>query len=97
MKILALEHEKAGVAAADFQSHLRGEAKRVWDLYQQGIVREIYFAPGSSARAVLMLECADEAAARTALATLPLVEKGLIEFELLPLIPYSGWGRLFAE
>ena len=97
MKLLALEHERPGHSAADFQPHLRGEARRVWDLYQQGVVREIYFSPGSSARAVLVLECADETAARAALSTLPLVAEGLIDFELLPLIPYPGWGRLFAE
>ncbi len=97
MKILALEKELPGYTAADFQTHLRGEALRVWELYQQGVVREIYFAPGSSARAVLMLEAVDETAACEALATLPLVAAGLIQFDLLPLVPYPGWGRLFAE
>jgi hypothetical protein len=96
MKILALERELPGFIAADFQPYLHGEAKRVWELYQQGIVREIYFAPGSVARAVLMLEAATEAEALADLATLPLVEAGLISFDLLPLVPYPGWGRLFA-
>ena len=46
--------------------------------------------------AVLVLECADAAEARSALAGLPLVAAGLIEFELIPLVPYDGFARLFA-
>ncbi len=33
--------------------------------------------------------------ARAALATLPLVREGLIDFELVPLAPYPGFARLF--
>ena len=42
-----------------------------------------------------MLECAGVDEARAALATLPLVREGLIDFELVPLAPYSGFARLF--
>jgi hypothetical protein len=94
MKILAIEKEVAGVAAKDFQPHLRAEAARAWELYQSGVLRELYFCadwPG----AVLMLECADLEAARAALDTLPLVQEHLLEFELIPLKPYPGFARLF--
>lgn len=46
---------------------------------------------------MLVLECADVQAAREALGTLPLVQHGLIEFELIPLRAYPGFARLFAE
>jgi hypothetical protein len=95
VKILALEHESPGVAAEQFRPHLRREAARAWELYQAGVIRELYFRRDQST-AVLVLECADVEAAREALATLPLVEAGLIRFDLLPLAPYPGFARLFA-
>ena len=42
-----------------------------------------------------MLECESLDAAQQALATLPLVQNGLIRFELIPLRPYPGFARLF--
>lgn len=95
MKFLALEHEKPGLQAADFQPHLKAEARAVWELYQSGLLRELYFRPDRHT-AVLILECQEEAQARAALADLPLVQAGLIEFELIPLAPYTGFERLFA-
>lgn len=96
MKILAIEQERSGLTAHDFQPHLSAEAIKAWELYQSGIIRELYFQKDRHV-AVLMLECADEHEARDMLATLPLVQAGLISFDLLPLIPYDGFSRLFAE
>ena len=97
MKILAIEHELPGVTSTDFTPELaKAEAARAWELYQTGLLRELYFCRDHSS-AVLMLECADVAAAEEILNTLPLVKAGLITFELLPLIPYPGFARLFGE
>jgi hypothetical protein len=60
------------------------------------VVRELYFRQDRAA-AVLMLECADIADASKVLRTLPLVREGLIAFELVPLLPYPGFSRLFAQ
>ena len=44
MKILALEREAAGKGKTAFSpSLLKAEARKVWDLQQSGIIREIYF------------------------------------------------------
>lgn len=96
MKILALEQERSGVTAEAFKPHLKAEAARAWELYQAGVVREMYFRQDRS-EAVLVLECADVAEAEAALNTLPLVQAGLITFEIIPLRPYPGFARLFAE
>lgn len=95
MKILAMEKEKAGTQPHQFVEHLKTEAAQVWDLYQAGVVRELYFRQDRSV-AVLMLECADAIEAGRILDTLPLVQSGLIEFDVIPLIPYPGFSRLFA-
>lgn len=94
MKFLALEREQPGLTAADFAPHLEAEAQRAWALYEAGIVRELYFNPDDHT-AVLILECADAAAARAALDSLPLAQAGLVSFELVPLAPYTGFARLF--
>jgi hypothetical protein len=95
MKILALEKEVPDTSGKDFSPHLKAEAKKVWELHQKDVIREIYFRrdwPG----AVLVLECASVDAAQQALNELPLVKERLIAFDLIPLGPYPGFGRLFA-
>lgn len=96
MKILAIEHECPGIAGDAFTPDLlRQEAAKAWELYQSGVVRELYFRHDRHA-AVLILECTDVAEAQAFLNTLPLVQVGLITFELIPLVPYPGFARLFA-
>lgn len=95
MKILALEKTKGGVTARDFKPYLVKEAKKVWELQQSDIIREIYF--NNEKNAVLILECADINEAEYILNELPLVEKKLISFKLMSLSPYPGFSRLFKE
>ncbi len=94
MKILALEKEIPGTPATAFGALLKAEAAKAWELYQQGVVRELFFN-AEEHTAILVLECQDMQAARLILAQLPLVQAGLIEFEVIPLIPYDGFERLF--
>ena len=94
MKILALEKEIPGATPEEFQAHAKAEARRVWELYQTGVLREFYFRADRD-EAVLILECRDAAEAHHVLGSLPLVKAGLITFELIPLAPYPGFERLF--
>lgn len=94
MKILALEKENKIVGQKQTPSLLRSEAERVWELYQSGIIREIYFTQEGH-QAVIILECANQIQAKNVLESLPLLQAGMIDFEILPLDPYTGFGRLF--
>ena len=96
MKILAMEINMEGINPEQFQPHLKAEAQRAWELYQNGTLRELYFRADQS-EAVLILECADVNEAQQTLASLPLVKAGLIAFEVVPLVPYPGFARLFGE
>jgi len=93
MKILAVEREVPGVKDEQFTPHLKAESLRAWELYQSGIIRELYFSKDNFA--VLILECNDENEAAKILNSLPLVEEGLIKFEIISLMPYPGFNRLF--
>jgi hypothetical protein len=96
MKILALEKEVSGVTAGAFKPYHKEEAARVWELYQAGVFREMYFRQDESS-AVLILECDSVEQARGLLDTLPLVREGLITFDVIPLVPYPGLARLFGD
>ena len=96
MKIIALEHELPNATADGFQQYAKDEAKKVWELVQAGVVRETYFRADRS-EAVLVLECRTVDEAREALSTLPFVKNQLITFELISLIAYPGFERLFEK
>jgi muconolactone delta-isomerase len=95
MRILAIERPVEGAGPVQFTPAMAAaEARRAWDLHQAGVIRELNFQADQTA-AVLMLECADITAAGAALASLPMVAAGPIEFEVLPLRAYPGFARLF--
>ena len=96
MKILAIEKEVDGITEEQIRPFLKTEAQKVWELYQNGFIREIYFTKNSH-KAVLILEGTDENEARSILNTLPLVKEKLITFDLFPLVPYDGFARLFEK
>ncbi len=96
MKIIALEQELPGATGEGFAQHVKAEARRAWELVQAGVFREMYFRQDRP-EAVLVLECASLGEAREVLGTLPLVQAGLITFDLIPLRAYPGFARLFAK
>jgi muconolactone delta-isomerase len=96
MKFIAIEKEPPGISRERFQPLLNAEAARVWELYQSGLVREMYFRADRS-EAVLVLECDDLEQAQETLSSLPFVQEALISFEINPLIPYPGFRRLFKD
>ena len=95
VKILALEHELPGATAGKFHQYTVQEARKAWDIYQAGLIRELYFRADRD-EAVLVLECASLEEAHSKLCDLPFVREGLIAFELIPLKAYPGFERLFA-
>ena len=96
MKLLAFERELKGKTKGDFDSHLTSEANKVWEYYKKGIIREIYFTKETH-EAVLLLECESKKEAENYLTSLPLVQAGLIRFDITKLVPYDGFERLFQE
>lgn len=95
MKILAIEKEMPGIVDSDYLPHLESEARKAYELQQQGLIRELYFTDDHCA--VLMLEARDKAHAREIVNQLPLVQHKLIDFDLLALVAYPGFARLFKD
>jgi len=92
MKFLAIETELEEVKAEQIKDLLRDESKIVLNLYERGIIREIYF--NQSHCAVIILECNSLSDAKGELNKLPLVKRNLIQFEISELNPYTGFSRL---
>jgi hypothetical protein len=95
MKILALDRPRPDATLEKYQPHLRDEVRHTWESYRKGVIRDIYFRQDRPGVAIV-LECDDTAEARNVLATFPLVKAGLIDFEVIPLGPFTNWELLFA-
>jgi hypothetical protein len=93
MKILAFEYKLPGVTAESFSQYANAEILRIWELYQEGVIRELDLRADRN-EVVLTLECESVESARQALKTLPSGKEGLIYFELIPLKTYTGFERL---
>ena len=93
MKLLAIEKEATTINWSEESEILINEARRVYSLFQEGIIREIYF--NDTENAVIVLECPSREDAESILSTLPLAEAGMISFQLMELKPYHGFSRLF--
>ena len=75
---------------AQFAEYIDAERERVRELYRDGVVRSIW-SRQDAAGAVMLLECPDEAAARTAVGSLPLARRGMLEVQVVPLSPYPAF------
>jgi hypothetical protein len=95
MMVLAIGRLREGAEARSVALRARDEMRALWRLYRDGVVREMYW-PGRPG-AVLLLETAAWRDAESALAGLPLAAAGVIEFELIELLPFSAFEVLFAD
>jgi hypothetical protein len=92
--MIALEHECRALPTKGADSVLRAEARALWALQQEGFVRAAYFR-GDRKEAVLLVEAQSVDESQVKLGRLPLVQGEYIKFELIPLVPYDGFARLF--
>jgi len=95
MKLLAIENESSAVNWDEETETLINESYRVYHLFQEGIIRDIFFTENENA--VIILECASKAEAANVLSTLPLVKAGMISFEVMELRPYTGFDRIIQK
>jgi muconolactone delta-isomerase len=95
MKVLAIGQIPDGVDRSEFARYQQAELRRAWQLYSEGVIREMY-TRADAPNAVLMLEAPDLEQARAALDSLPMVAGGVLTFELMALGPFLHFQHLFA-
>ena len=76
---------------ADFAARVDAEREQARRLYAEGFARQIWLR-GDAPGACLLVEADSEAVVRERLDTLPLFAAGMIEFSVIPLKPYAGFG-----
>ena len=90
MKVVAICHRRTEYAPSEFTPHLEAESLQALRLFAADKIREIY-SRSDGKGAVIVLEAKDEAEARSFLETLPLVQKGMLDFDLYGAKPYRGF------
>jgi hypothetical protein len=93
--VLFVSAAKATAKPEVLRSTLRDEVATAWDQYKRGALRQI-FSREDRQGAVVLFECENIDAAKALVSELPLVQKDLIEFQLIPLSPFVGFELLFA-
>ena len=97
MKVLAIGHARSGIRWEHIAPYVGEQARSVWERYEIDQVREFYLRADHQPGAVLILECDDVTEADRLVATLPMAEAGLLDFELIPLRPFMGFRELFED
>lgn len=95
MKFLVLLTPVAGREPAEFKPYAVAEMQAVWNDYKAGTLREIYFSPGPLIISVIY-ETSSRDELQQAVARLPMVEAGLLSFQLIELGPMHSFEVLFA-
>ncbi len=95
MKIIVLAKRHGDVSVEQIRPYMKPEIEAVWRLYTQGIIREFYTRADQGGPAILTVECDSVESAQKALAELPLVQRELIDLDLIPLAPFTGLAQLF--
>jgi hypothetical protein len=95
MKILVLPRRREGVPLEAMQPHFTAEVQAVWDLYAQGVVRELFTRADQPGAAILTIESPSVEEAKQALAKLPLVAMNMLDLDFIPLAPFTNLSRLF--
>lgn len=89
MKIVVVLHRNEKATPEAVAPLLESEAKKALSLMAEDFVREIYsLANGKGA--LMVIEAKDESEVRRRLGELPFVQKGFLDFEIHPVVPYRG-------
>lgn len=91
MQFLILTFRRTDRFSHDEFTALAGhEAEQARALYAQEFIRQIWYR-GDVEGACMIVEAGSETEVREKLATLPLVEAGMLTVSVIPLAPYAGF------
>lgn len=94
MKLLAIMRPRDNKdVRSQIAVHARDELHALWQLYRDGLVREMYYPAGPGAVLILESESVESAIAR--LAQLPLIVERVMQLELIELQPFRALEILF--
>lgn len=89
MKILALDRPGPDATLDKYAPYLQDELRRVWELYKNGAIRDMYLRQDRPGVAIF-LECESVSEAQSIVASFPHAKAGLIDFKVIPLGPFTN-------
>ena len=97
MKFIAVSYRPEGTTDEKKAPQKVPEALRAWELYKEGVFRELYWRTDGKPGVVLVLEGDSIEDINKALNSLPMVAGGTLAFDVIPVTPYPHFERLFKE
>jgi len=91
---LVITHEKPNVNWKEQEQLLKQEAKVLWDFQKKNIIRNIWLTKNTR-EAILIIESENFLRSKEIIDTFPLVKVGLITYDIVELVAYDGYERLF--
>ena len=95
MKVLCLDIPQPHATMEAYQPHMLNEVHQAWTLYKDGFIRDIYFRQDRPGVAIIA-EADSVEHAKQLLDTFPLSQANLIDWQIIPLGPFTNWELLFA-
>lgn len=96
MQVLVIAKVAEGVSAEQVTPYIAAEATEVWNAYAADMLRSIYYIADMSG-AVLLWEAPSVEIVEAALSKFPMIDRGLLKREIIPLKPYVGLASLFVQ
>lgn len=96
MQVLALSRRLEGTTPDKLAVLSAEEARVAWQLYTEGTLRSVHLCPERPG-SVLVLECQSLDEAQLLLKRLPMVQAGLLAFDVAQMLPFTGWSALFEK
>lgn len=88
--LAVISRKSSGFSEDQIAALLEPEAEYIRKGYTQGVFRSV-FSRGDVKGAVIELECESADAAREILENLPMAAAGMLDMEIIPLLPYRGF------
>lgn len=95
MQFLLIGRIPQGIAIEKVLPLVQPEAAKVWELYTSDQLRSIHYIADKSG-VVLLYEANRLEEVDEVVASLPMVQAGVLKFEIIPLMPFTGIEELFA-
>lgn len=93
MQVIVILRVRSDATEEQQEKQRKAEAQAVWKLVASGVLRSIHFHDGPGA--LLALETGSKAEAEKIVSALPMVNAGVVTYEILHLKPFVGFEDLF--
>jgi hypothetical protein len=96
MQVLVIARVKPGILVEQVLPFVAPEAGQAWEFYASEQIRQMYYIADMSG-AVMLWEGESVASVTEEVHKLPMAKGNILDFDILPLKPYTGFAALFAQ